>query len=275
MSKPTHIALVVVGGFFLTASAGEQPLGKLLSNQYGGKVLYLRYSFTSDSQEYDSEGNPTKAADEGPWSLFGRILVKKVAIDRDKLRVEGKRALFKSSGHDCGRGCMRFDDGEQVTVTIRLTSPLSTATEADSVLARVFAMTLEDIMNSVPPYWQDYVAKSVAPDSKKPSPRNATSGDGGVFGLEAGITAPKALYQPEPEFSDAARRRNFQGVLGLNIIIDKTGQVSRVSLVRPLGLGLDENAANTVRTWRFDPAKHNGEPVAVAVYVEVSFHLGR
>jgi TonB family protein len=38
-------------------------------------------------------------------------------------------------------------------------------------------------------------------------------------------------------------------------------------------MGLDEQAVQGVKAWRFEPATRNGEPVAVAVYVEVAFNF--
>jgi outer membrane biosynthesis protein TonB len=40
-----------------------------------------------------------------------------------------------------------------------------------------------------------------------------------------------------------------------------------------LGLGFEEQAAISIKTWRFNPATRNGEPVAVAMNVEVAFNL--
>jgi TonB family protein len=42
---------------------------------------------------------------------------------------------------------------------------------------------------------------------------------------------------------------------------------------RTLGLGLDEKAIEAVRQWKFDPARKNGQPVAVQINVEVNFRL--
>jgi len=44
-------------------------------------------------------------------------------------------------------------------------------------------------------------------------------------------------------------------------------------VARPLGMGLDEKAIEAVRTWRFEPAKKDGQPVPVQMNVEVSFRL--
>jgi periplasmic protein TonB len=114
----------------------------------------------------------------------------------------------------------------------------------------------------------------LAPDFKTDAAQSDGSEDKEIFKIgDPGVTQPKALYSPEPEFSEIARREEFQGVVGLNVVIDKTGSVSRAIIAQAAGLGLDEQALRTVRTWRFNPAQLNGKPVAVSVYIEVSFHL--
>jgi periplasmic protein TonB len=59
----------------------------------------------------------------------------------------------------------------------------------------------------------------------------------------------------------------------LKVVIDKTGRVKNIVIVHPLGMGLDDNAVATVSRWQFSPATHDGQPVAMSVYVEVDFHL--
>ncbi len=46
-----------------------------------------------------------------------------------------------------------------------------------------------------------------------------------------------------------------------------------VTVVRPLGLGLDERAVEAVSKWRFRPAYRDGRPCASTALVEVHFHL--
>ena len=55
--------------------------------------------------------------------------------------------------------------------------------------------------------------------------------------------------------------------------MDAAGNVREAKVVKPLGLGLDEKAIETIRTWRFKPAVRNGTPVNVRMLVEVSFRL--
>ena len=96
---------------------------------------------------------------------------------------------------------------------------------------------------------------------------------GGVFSVGGGISAPIPIYQPEPPYSEEARKAKFQGVVVLSIIVDTQGNVRDVHVVRRLGLGLDEKAEETVKTWKFKPALRNSTPVPVRVMVEVSFRL--
>ncbi|HMF92402.1 MAG TPA: energy transducer TonB [Candidatus Angelobacter sp.] len=96
----------------------------------------------------------------------------------------------------------------------------------------------------------------------------------GVFHLgESGVSAPRILYQPEPEFSEEARKAKYQGVVGLNVVVGPDGRIHNAQVVHSLGMGLDEKAIEGVKLWKFDPARKDGRPVAVAVYIEVDFHL--
>ncbi len=96
---------------------------------------------------------------------------------------------------------------------------------------------------------------------------------GGIFRVGSGVSAPKALYQPEPDYSEEARKAKYQGVVVLWLIVDSNGKPRDVRVARSLGMGLDQKAIEAVRQWRFDPAKKDGTPVAVQINVEVSFHL--
>jgi len=59
----------------------------------------------------------------------------------------------------------------------------------------------------------------------------------------------------------------------LQVIVETDGRLRDVRVVRSLGFGLDEKALEAVRQWRFDPARKNGQPVAVVVNIEVNFRL--
>ncbi len=95
----------------------------------------------------------------------------------------------------------------------------------------------------------------------------------GVYSVGGNVSAPVAVFNPEPPYTEQARKAKFQGKVVLAIIVDAQGHVADVRVVKPLGMGLDESAVEAVRTWKFLPGRSNDAPVAVRVLVEVTFHL--
>jgi TonB family protein len=91
--------------------------------------------------------------------------------------------------------------------------------------------------------------------------------------MGGGVTAPIPLFKPEPPYSEEARKAKHQGTVTLLIVVGPQGTVTHAQVVRSLGMGLDEKARETVLTWQFRPGTRNGVPVAVRVFVEVSFRL--
>jgi len=52
------------------------------------------------------------------------------------------------------------------------------------------------------------------------------------------------------------------------------GRAANISVVKGVGVGLDERAVEVVQTWRFRPAKEpGGKVVPVWITVEVTFRL--
>ncbi|HTS05929.1 MAG TPA: energy transducer TonB [Candidatus Eisenbacteria bacterium] len=96
---------------------------------------------------------------------------------------------------------------------------------------------------------------------------------GGVFRMGSGATPPRAIYSPEPEFSEEARKAKYQGVCTLGVIVDAQGHPTNIRVLSSLGMGLDEKAIQAVKTWRFEPAMKDGHPVPFEIAVEVDFHL--
>ena len=87
------------------------------------------------------------------------------------------------------------------------------------------------------------------------------------------MTAPTLIYRIDPEYSEEARKARFQGTVILETLVRKDGFVDLVHVVRSLGFGLDQNAIDAVKKWRFRPGMKNGAPVDVPMRIEVSFNL--
>jgi protein TonB len=96
---------------------------------------------------------------------------------------------------------------------------------------------------------------------------------GGVRQVGGGVKGPVIIYQPEPEFSEEARKAKFMGVVTVSLIVGADGKPQQVHVTRGVGMGLDDNAVAAVKQYRFKPATENGKPVAVYLNVEVNFEI--
>jgi protein TonB len=99
-------------------------------------------------------------------------------------------------------------------------------------------------------------------------------GPGGSFtaGID-GVTAPKVIYQVEPQYSEEARKAKISGVVILDLVVDRDGRAQAIHVLRGAGLGLDEKAIEAVLQWRFKPGSRGSKPVPVHARVEVNFRL--
>jgi TonB family protein len=86
-------------------------------------------------------------------------------------------------------------------------------------------------------------------------------------------TPPRPLYTPDPEYSKEAHDAHYQGTSVLWLIVGTDGNAYDVRVVLGLGHGLDKKAVDAVKEWRFEPAREDGQPVAVQINVEVSFRV--
>jgi len=96
---------------------------------------------------------------------------------------------------------------------------------------------------------------------------------GGVFRIGGGVSAPRPLFTPDPEYSEEARKAKYQGTCVLWMVVGADGRPREIRVARGLGMGLDEKALQAVKQWKFEPAMKDGHPVAVQMNVEVSFRL--
>lgn len=96
---------------------------------------------------------------------------------------------------------------------------------------------------------------------------------GGVYRVGGGVSAPIAVYSPDPQYSEEARKAHYQGTVVLWVVVGPDGHPRDLKVARSLGMGLDQKAIEAVRTWKFTPALKDGKPVAVQINVEVNFRL--
>lgn len=96
----------------------------------------------------------------------------------------------------------------------------------------------------------------------------------GLYKIGGRVSAPVLLHDVEAEFTDEARRAHYQGVCLIGLIVDAEGNPQNIHVVRALGMGLDEQAIEAIRQYKFKPAMKDGiTPVPVMITIEVAFRL--
>ncbi len=87
------------------------------------------------------------------------------------------------------------------------------------------------------------------------------------------VKPPEKIVFPSPQYTEIARKARIQGVVIVEAIIDKEGNVTNVKVLKGLPMGLDQSAVDAVKRWKFKPATLNGKPVAVIYNLTVNFQL--
>jgi|KBSSwiStaDraftv2_1062776.scaffolds.fasta_scaffold191092_2 TonB family protein len=111
------------------------------------------------------------------------------------------------------------------------------------------------------------------------SPRDPHHGDGSGKALAGNgsdnfdMTPAFPVYSPHLPIKDRSLLPATEEKIVVDVTVDDVGQVVKETLVKGIGNPLDQMALNVVKTWRFQPAKINGKPVASEA--EVIFPLNR
>tara|TARA_B100001123_G_scaffold112595_1_gene131232 strand:+ start:313 stop:1722 length:1410 start_codon:yes stop_codon:yes gene_type:complete len=83
-----------------------------------------------------------------------------------------------------------------------------------------------------------------------------------------------AAGNPKPVYPRMAIRRGIEGEVELSVSVSPLGQVSRISINKPSGFAmLDQAAIDSVKQWQFTPAVRDGVPTAMVIDIPVQFRL--
>ena len=105
-------------------------------------------------------------------------------------------------------------------------------------------------------------ATGTPPPAQKPAPLRISSV----------VMQSKLVRHDPPKYPEAARKKNIQGVVKLDVLIGKNGAVESARATEgPKELA--KAAEGAVKHWRYQPTLLNGKPVEVATTVEMSFTL--
>jgi protein TonB len=116
-------------------------------------------------------------------------------------------------------------------------------------------------------------APIVAPAPPPPAPVAAAPAPAPVAVTEPVFKADY-LDNPAPAYPPLSRRLHEEGRVILRVLVGPGGRAGDVEVRASSGHArLDEAARETVKQWKFVPAKRGSEPVAAWVLIPISFRL--
>jgi TonB family protein len=276
--------------FVLTTLLLYAPLGQTdtvkeqLASDYTGKVLTLRHFYVGEHLKFRADGTLEGDSPIGPWTVDGQLLVTEAKLQKSNLVIRGRRLILlydsklktfqdsltvvKNSDHK-DRDVEKWLRALDVDIEIALSTEKPEQKEVSAAMQAVFLARGESMIDIAPACWRSYFELQ---DHRPPKPQDPNNP---VYTMSANgsITPPRVTYDPEPEYSDAAREVKWQGTVLVSLVVEPTGTVRDVQIASPLGAGLDEKSVEAVSTWKFDPAQKDGKAVPLALKVEATFHL--
>jgi len=116
---------------------------------------------------------------------------------------------------------------------------------------------------------EELAPKEVAP----PAPQNVSPPSPVQLDAEPDYRADY-LNNPRPPYPMVARRMGYNGKVILNVEVLAEGKAGQVLLHQSSGYAILDNAAlQTVKTWKFSPAKRFGRPATQWFLVPIRFSL--
>jgi len=284
----------------------DQYKGKtlVLRNFYDGRSL--RYDASGRLSEPSASGDWTV---DGVVHVDDvRVSNHRLNIRATRLRLGWIRNVgFSSVPSPDGKAGKEYEKEKELHIEANFNPGEVTVDSVDALLARVFLTSNDHFAELVPEYWKPCVRAGLGgtasklysacqlspefralpglvlssdsnpdPDLTSGEPKHTASGQAagsGTFRVGSGISAPRPILHPGPEFNEFARQAKYQGIVTLGLIVNKEGLPTDIHVTVPLGCGLDAKAVEAVEAWRFNPAEKDGQPVRVLIAVEVNFHL--
>lgn len=91
-------------------------------------------------------------------------------------------------------------------------------------------------------------------------------------GDSKGQSPPRVLKAANPKYPSEALQKGLEGVVLIELVIDEEGKINDPRVVESIP-ELDEAALQTVKLWKFAPARTDGKAVRSTVRVPISFRI--
>ena len=113
-----------------------------------------------------------------------------------------------------------------------------------------------------------------APEETEPQSKKVYNSVEQMPEFPGGAAGLMRYLQENIKYPPEAAKNNIEGRVIVQFIVEKTGEVGEVKVVRPISEELDAEAVRVVKTLpKFEPGRQDGEAVAVWYTLPISFKL--
>ncbi len=233
--------------------------------EYVGRALFLRCFCSGDTLNFDEQGKPTGSVKPEDWTLAAVNVLKVERKGPGVVEMDGVRVAirFVPERREFER---HPQNDEKMRITVADTGDLK---QMERTLDAVFATGIDvGLQRAMPEYWRHYF------DPKLPWTADELTGQT-IYSTAPGsaVTPPNATHKAEPGYTAFAQKDRVKGTVQLRAVVDAQGMARRITIVQPLGYGLDEKAVEALAKFRFAPATSEGRPVASNVLVNQDYVL--
>jgi TonB family protein len=270
-----------------------------------GAPLTLRGFYTGNALHFDSNGNVLGDARRGLWTTDGSVEIASAEFNADNVKLRCARwwALFEGPA---GEKRVLERVNRDVEITIDTVPGANSVATFKAALRNIFLSGKEELVDIVPPLWKPYLARPIDPrvqrfreESQKPktsadspaapatqsadaasavdpnSPLGARRHAGGALSRPIHLAPAEAearlIHEVEPDFSEQAGGTHLRGTVVLGVTVSPIGEPLDIYVLRPLGAGFDEAAAEAVRQWKYKPYTYEGSLVYFETEVKLEF----
>jgi TonB family protein len=270
----TPVKLLLAALLSLPSALPAQSNQPALESRLIGRPLYLRGLWRADTLSFDGSGKLTSPSETAPFALCG-IDVTRVQLQGNGLLIDGRRVGLELEQKDArARVPLQTTSQAGSDEPIHIEIALAPGADYNKALDAIFSDGLASMVPSLPPYWQVYASHNfLAPGGELPlhSGKVEKAVDKPVRKGKDTIVKPTLARSVAPDYPEAARNLGYKASVIVSLVVEKEGNPSHLQLLRPAGLGLDEQAIAAVQRYSFTPATQKGKPVPVDLNVVVDF----
>ena len=260
------------------ASAADSNTEAQLRQTYVGSQRLLRHFYDAATLTFDSDGNPTNKGKEGPWTLWGDVIIEDLHLKSSKLEMHGHRNMLVID--DQNKKLRAIKLGKDFYIEIELKAGADQSIQLPAALERVFVPSA-DLATAVPNYWQDYTARLTGKqlagkpcgDSKPGNEVTLPEGATAKTRVSVEVVDGLKIHDVTPLYPLEARKARVQGQVMVQAKIDKSGTIGQFCILQAIGAGLDDSAMDAIRQWKYRPYVFRGEPWEVETTIKVQFAL--